>query len=161
MTVHRVSKYFLPLIFCYVPALVSVCGAQKTEARPSHHTLTDFQSLRWLEGDWRGTGGQRPFFERYEMLNDTTIQIRYFADSTRTEGHGTGSVYLSNGMIYHAADGATWVVVQFDSTGIYFAPREGAHNSFRWTRVSPNTWEAVLQFEGGREARYELTRIPK
>ena len=161
MTVHRVSKYSLLLICCYVPPLVTVSRAQETETEPTQHTRAEFQSLRWLEGVWLGTGGQRPFFERYDMLNDTTIQIRYYADSTRTEERGRGSVYLSEGMIYHAADGATWVVVQFDRTGIYFAPHEGAHNSFRWTRLSPNAWEAVLQFEGGREARYELIRIPE
>lgn len=159
MTVRWVFRPFLPLIFCYLPTPVSVCRAQKTDIRPSHHTRAEFQSLQWLEGDWRGTGGRRPFFERYEMLNDTTFAIRYYADSTRTVERGSGAVYLSEGVIYHTADGATWVAVQFDSTGIYFAPHEGAQNSFRWTRLSSNAWEAVLQFEGGRETHYELTRI--
>lgn len=161
MTIHWVFRCILPLIFCYAPTLVNVCRAQKTDTSPSHHTRAEFQSLQWLEGNWRGSGGQRPFFERYEMLNDTTIQIHYYTDSTRTEERGTGSVYLSEGMIYHTADGATWVAVQLDDTGIYFSPHQGAHNSFRWTRISATTWEAVLQFEGGREARYELTRISK
>jgi hypothetical protein len=141
--------------------LVSVCRAQNADTGPRHYTRAEFQSLRWLEGDWRGTGGRRPFFERYEMSSDTTIRIHYYADSTRTEERGSGSVYLSEGTVYHTADGATWVAVRFDSTGIYFAPHEGAHNSFRWTRLSSNSWEAVLRFEGGREARYELTRISK
>jgi len=161
MTVRWTFTYLLPLILWHLPTLMSVCSAQETDIGPSHHSRAEFQSLQWLEGDWRGTGGQRPFFERYEILNDTTIQIHYYADSTRTEEQGSGSVYLSEGVIYHTADGATWVAVQFDDTGIYFSPHEGAQNSFRWTRISSTAWEAVLQFEGGRETRYELTRIPK
>jgi hypothetical protein len=149
-------RYLLPLVFCYLP---TVCMAQDANAGTGHHTRIEFQSLRWLEGDWQGTGGQRPFYERYDMLNDSTIQIHYYVDSTRTEERGRGSVFLSQGVIYHTADGATWVAVQLDSTGIHFAPYRGADNSFRWTRISPTAWEAVLQFEGGREARYELTRI--
>jgi len=159
MTVHSVFKTLLPLVVCCAPTLVSKGMAQESGIKPSHHTRAEFQSLAWLKGDWRGTGEKRPFFERYEMVNDSMIQIHYYADSTRSVESGRGRVYLSDGLIYHTADGGIWVAAQLDSTGIHFVPYQGAHNSFRWIRLSSTTWEAVLQFEGGREARYELTRI--
>jgi hypothetical protein len=146
-------------LLALVPVSAVACSDRGSVPTPGHFTESDFQSLRWLEGEWRGTGGQRPFFEGYESLNDSTIRIHYYADSTRTSERGAGSVYLSGGVIYHEADGGVWVAVQFDSTGIHFVPSEGAENGFRWTQTSPTTWEAVLHFRGGSETRYELSRI--
>jgi len=159
MPVQEMCRKLVALSVLLVPILANACADSGAGADPGHYTQAEFQSLRWLVGDWRGTGGQRPFFEGYESLNDSTIVIHYFSDSTRTTERGTGSVYLSEGVIYHEADGATWAAVDFDSTGIHFMPHEGAQNSFRWTRLSATTWEAVLQFEGGSETRYVLTRV--
>jgi hypothetical protein len=159
MRVRDMARRSVPLLAVSLPALMIACVPSDSGNAPGYYSRSDFQTLRWLEGDWRGTGGQEPFFEGYELLNDSTIRIRYYADSTRSMESGTGSVYYSEGTIYHEADGASWVVDQLDSAGVHFAPHEGARNSFRWTRLSPDTWEAVLQFDDGSEARYVLTRI--
>jgi hypothetical protein len=151
----------LPLILGLVPGVTVSCGDAESDAPPGHYTLNDFQSLQWLEGDWEGSGGQRPFFEGYESVNDSTIRIHYYADSTLSKDRGTGSVYLSKGVIFHTADDGTWVAARFDSTGIYFVPHENAENSFRWRILSPDTWEAILRFKGGSEARYVMSRIKK
>lgn len=150
---------FLPLVLVLVASLTVSCRNGDSSAVPGHYTLDDFQSLHWLEGDWEGTGGQRPFFEGYESVNDSTIRIHYYADSTLSEDRGTGKMYLSEGVIYHTADGGTWVAAQFDSTGIYFAPQEGAENSFRWHLSSPDAWDAILRFKDGSQARYVMNRI--
>lgn len=155
---HAFARYGLP-ISVVVAGFMIACGSRDSGTSAGNYSRAEFRSLQWLEGDWEGTGGLRPFFEGYELLNDSTIRIHYYADSTRAEERGTGSVYHSEGKIYHEADGALWVADQLDSTGIHFAPREGAQNSFRWTRLSPTTWEAVLHFEDGSEARYVLTRL--
>src|SRR5213595_2955398 len=43
----------------------------------------DFAKLKWLEGSWAGSEpGERGFFERCRFVDDTTMEIRYFGDST-------------------------------------------------------------------------------
>jgi hypothetical protein len=126
---------------------------------PARFTLAEFQSLQWITGTWQGTGGERPFFEGYESANDSTIRILYYADSTRAQVRGNGSVYFSEGAIYHEADGGIWAAMQLDSTGVHFDPFRGPTNSFRWTYLTPTSWEAVLRFDDGSETRYELIRI--
>src|SRR3954471_5264086 len=47
--------------------------------------IADIGKLRWLEGTWKATApGEREFFERYHFVNDSTIEITYYADSTFT-----------------------------------------------------------------------------
>src|SRR5688500_10516683 len=47
------------------------------------YTLADFQRLRWLDGRWRGFQPDgKTFYEQYRVLNDSTIAMVGFADST-------------------------------------------------------------------------------
>ena len=161
MILRHVLRTSAALVLIIPASFMIACVASETGTNTGNYTLADFRSLDWLQGDWRGAGGQRPFFEGYELVNDSTIRVHYYADSTRSAVRGTGSVHYSAGVIYHEADGATWAAVRLDSTGIHFAPREGASNTFRWTRLSDTTWEAVLRFEDGSEARYEMSRIER
>lgn len=51
----------------------------------SQFSRSDFQKLRWLEGRWRGSeGGENAFYERYHFVNDTTIEIGYFANDSNS-----------------------------------------------------------------------------
>lgn len=159
MSLRNPFRTSVAVVLVIPASFMIACSAPDTATSPGTYTLAEFRSLDWLQGDWRGAGGQRPFFESYELVNDSTIRIHYHADSTRSAERGTGRVYYSAGAIYHEADGATWAAVRLDSTGIHFAPQQGARNTFRWTRLSDTTWEAVLRFEDGSEARYEMSRI--
>jgi len=142
-----------------VAATAGACGEGYSGPEPAALTLADFQSLGWLEGAWEGSGGQ--FFEEYVAEGDGTLAITYYGDAQGTEVRGTGRVYYAGGRIFHETDGAVWVVTAFDSTGVYFGPVSSATNTFRWTRLSDDSWEAVLQFADGSEARYELSRMER
>jgi hypothetical protein len=155
MGVRLILQLFSSVLFSIIPAMVVGCADSESAVTPGQFSKAEFESLRWLEGDWEGSGGLRPFFEGYEFSNDTTILIHYYADSTKTDERGRGSLYLSQGAIYHEADGGTWAAVRIDSSGIHFAPWESATNSFQ---ISPTSWEAVLWVEDGSESRYELRR---
>jgi len=159
MTVGDRIEKSLPAVLILAASWMSGCAGSEADPGRTAYSRADFLSLKWLEGDWRGTGGRQAFYEGYELVNDSTIRIRYYADSTRAATSRTGSVFYSDGAIYHEADGASWVAVELDSAGIEFVPHMGAQNSFRWNRLSPETWEAVLRFEDGSAARYVLTRI--
>jgi hypothetical protein len=124
---------------------------------------TDFAKLKWLEGTWRGNAtGQDPFYERYHFVNDSTIEISYFRDSTLTRESGTGRVYLTVGRIFHTTGPGRWGATRVDSSGIYFIPQVNARNTFAWTYQSGDTWTATLRSGAtGRETVtiYEMKRM--
>lgn len=90
----------------------NACGEQRSvqvQVGAAEFSLQAFQELRWLEGTWRAeTVGDPPFFERYRFVNDSTIEITYFADSTLVTATGSGSVALRPGRIVHEWEDARW-----------------------------------------------------
>ena len=109
------------------------------------YSLADFRHLRWLEGRWRGTlpqGGY--FYEQYRSLDDSTIAMHAFADSTFTRATDSARLSLRNAVIANDGIGARWVATRIDSSSVEFVPRVGASNGFGWTRESPTRWTATL-----------------
>ena len=125
--------------------------------------VSDFAKLKWLEGTWRGSAsGQEPFFERYHFVNDSTIEISYYRDSTLTRESGTGRVYLTVGRIYHTTGPGRWGATRVDTSGIYFIPQVNARNTFAWAYQSADTWTATLRSGAtGRETVtvFEMKRL--
>jgi hypothetical protein len=135
-----------------------------TPATPAQVTPADFQSLRWLEGHWRGTGGGvPPFYEAYRFVDDSTIQALMFADSTLAQVSDSGRIVLSQGVLTSRGENSVSVVTEIDSNHVHFAPQENAGNEFTWTRETPTAWTAVLSWtdQGGeaRERVYRMQRI--
>ena len=129
-------------------------------ASPATFTPADFQRLRWLEGAWRGRGpGGPPFHERLAFVDDSTIEMTYYADSTLTSATGRGLVALREGRIIHEDRGARWRAVNSDLTDLQFAPVSRASNHFRWTYESADRWIATLVSASGRETVYRLERL--
>ena len=124
----------------------------------------DFAKLRWLEGTWRGTSpGQSTTYERYRFVNDSTIEITYFADSTLGREAGSGRVYLTVGRIYHTFGPGRWGATRVDESGVYFIPQTNARNTFAWTHTSHDAWTSTLRTgASGREivTVYEMRRVP-
>lgn len=138
------------------------CGTSRgpQPAEPVHVSVADFQTLRWLEGSWRGTEqGRNPFYERYQFESDTLVRIHYLADSTAVQTANIGSVYLSGGVVYHEAGGGRWRAVRMDSTRIDFAPAERVTNAFTWARESGDAWVATLHNPGAVATVYRLERL--
>ena len=131
---------------------VNACQGQnqhtKNQQKGEQFTKADFQSLNWLAGKWCGSGGKQPFHEIYSFVNDTTLEIDYFGqDSTWTNSLGKGSVYFSDGFIYHRYyEGGLWAATTLDSTSIKFIPLENASTKFSWVYESTEAWVATLNF---------------
>jgi hypothetical protein len=140
--------------------------AQSSRGQPkTAFAVDDLTKLRWLEGVWYGTSpGEPAHYERYRFLNDSTIEITYFADSTLTRESGTGRVYLSVGRIYHTFGPGRWGATHVDTAGVYFIPQVNARNTFAWSYQSPDTWTATLRSgASGRErvTIYQMKKIPR
>lgn len=133
----------------------STGGAQQ----PDQPTATTLEPLRWLVGTWRGTEkGEKWFFEGYEMVGDSLLRIRYFADSTTSVVADSGKVYVRDDTIYHEAGGGIWRAVALDSVSVRFEPHQRVTNSFSWVREGHDAWVATLEMPGRAPTVYRLER---
>jgi imidazolonepropionase-like amidohydrolase len=126
----------------------------------------DFQSLRWLAGDWRGSeeDGKNPFYERYRFASEDRIEMQSFKDEAMTQPGSDQSVtFLKNGAIYHQVGRAVWIAERFNNNEIVFAPKENASNSFAWKKESTDVWTVKLSFKNREgqtvEKIYQMKRI--
>lgn len=124
---------------------------------------TDFAKLRWLEGSWSGTAaGESPIYSRYHLVNDSTLEITYFRDSTFAQPSGTGRVYLTVGRIFHTFGPGRWGASNVDSVGVYFVPQLNAHSSLAWAYLSHDAWTLTQRTGIGGHERvtvYQMRRV--
>jgi hypothetical protein len=123
------------------------------------YTLPDFARLRWLDGSWRGRlpdGGY--FYERYRVMNDSTIAMRGFPDSLFARVTDSSTIGFRGGTI-SSEGGSRWVVTRLDSSAVDFASERDASNNFTWVRESPDRWTATLR-SVDRQGRAQTTVYP-
>lgn len=110
-------------------------------------SLADFQQMRWINGMWRGfMPDGKTFYERYRMVNDSTMVMHAFPDSTFGTPSDSSVIALRNGVVTSAGGSSLYVATRLDSTGVDFAPQRGATNRFTWARESATQWSATLRF---------------
>ena len=142
---------------CHRPALVG--GQQRT---PPRVTLVRFQQLRWLSGAWRGSGGAYPaFFEEYRVLNDSTIVMRSFPDSTFTRASDSSSIEWRNGVVYNRSARSASIAIELSGTSVHFVREGAARGGFTFNRQSADQWTATLHAStpGGSETLYVMRRM--
>jgi hypothetical protein len=141
------------------------CATGNNSAGKINYTKADFDKLRWLEGDWRGSGagGQNPFFERYRSAGDAKIEVESFADSALSKVDGRSSIHLENGEIIYKNGAMVWAASRLDDSTVEFAPKEKATDPFAWHKESADVWTARLagkDAQGKRtETVYRMERI--
>jgi len=142
-------------------ALVVMAGCKAERAQTSRLSTSDFGTLRWLEGDWRGqiaTGGY--FYERYHFVDDSTIAMHGYEDSTFTRPNDSATIVFRDGVVSDIGPKAKWSASRLDSTGIDFAPVQGATNHFTWTRQPGDKWTAAIKPANGKVVTYQMERPP-
>lgn len=134
------------------PAEQPVQASESATPTPDtvRYTTADFQALRYLEGDWRGSGYEGGlFYETYRFVNDSTIEMTAWTDSTMSAASDRSEYALRDGVI-RAGDGAR--LVRVDDEGHHF---QGP--SFGWTfrQVSSDRWTARVS----ASTTYTMDRI--
>jgi len=115
-------------------------------AQAGRYSVQDFAQLRWLEGSWRGRlpdGGY--FYERYGLVDDSTIVMHGFADSTLARATDSARITLRDGTIADEGGSSRWVATRLDSNVVDFTSAKEASNGFAWARESPDRWTATLR----------------
>jgi hypothetical protein len=165
-------KQTLVTAFIFIVALIITgCGrepssdtAQSTAtsaAIPAKVTANDLRKLLWIEGTWRGTGYQTPFFERYSFENDETLIVEYLTDESVSKVDRTTRYDLKDGRFGNDRSVATEVTDNY----ITFSSVANAKNTFRWQKESADSWKAVITSPATektptREVIYSMERWP-
>lgn len=132
---------------------------------PKNITPTDLKKLHWIEGTWRGTGGEvPPFYERYKFENDSSLVVETLSDETLSKVADTSRFELKDGH-FGSNDGSSGsVATALDANSISFAPLGKASNYFRFQRESDNSWKAILSWTdkngAAKERIYQMERWP-
>jgi hypothetical protein len=141
-------------------ALAACERAARPSTPPLVVTAAQFQSLRWLEGTWRGSGGGFDgFYEGYRWLDDSTIRKFDFADSTLAVISDSGDITLRGGTVRSGSAASSYVVTALDSVSVHFAPERNVSNAFEWRLTAAGAWTARLTWDSAgvpRERVYEM-----
>lgn len=125
--------------------LVAACGPDEGEP-----AFTDLETLRYLEGDWRGSGYEGgPFYESYRLVDDSTIEMTAWTDSTMTTARERSQYLLRDGAV-RTTKGAR--LVRVDDDGHHF---EAASYRFTFRSVSADRWTAQV----GPSTTYTMDRV--
>jgi hypothetical protein len=132
---------------------------------PKHITPADLAKLHWIEGTWRGTGGDvPPFYERYKFENDSTLVVEGLTDETLSKVSDVSRFELKDGHFGSSTEDSGSVATALDDNSITFAPLGKSRNSFRFQRESDNSWKAILNWTdksgAAKERIYNMERWP-
>jgi hypothetical protein len=132
---------------------------------PKQITPANLTKLHWIEGTWRGTGGDvPPFYERYKFENDSTLVVETLADETLTKVSDVTRFELKDGHFGSGTDDLGSVATALDDNSITFESLGKSRNSFRFQRESDNSWKAVLNWldknGAAKERIYLMERWP-
>jgi hypothetical protein len=139
-------------------------AAAAANAQPAagQYSVQDFARLRWLEGSWRGQLPDRSYFyERYRFLNDSTISMYGFPDSTFARATDSAMITLRGGTITDVGASAHWVATRLDSSVVEFTPVQPTSAPFSWARESANRWTATLRSRNPAQSQTTVYRMER
>jgi len=137
---------------------VTACESQQRASV----TRPQFQQLRWLVGVWRGSGGAYPaFFEEYRLINDSTIRMRAFADSTLSVVSDSSTIAWREGAVESRSARSVYDAIEVTPTSIRFARQGAERGGHTFTRVSTDEWTATLDpaTPDGQPTVYVMRRL--
>ena len=131
-------------------------------ATPSKNfTSADIAKLKWIEGTWRGMDGDKPFYERYKVLDDA-IAVESLKEDGSVDGEAE-RFELKGGEFGKGAGDNRSAASEITDTYVQFVPATpGAkRNSFRFEQQSGGTWIALLEWpaSGDKPAGRKLYRM--
>ena len=137
--------------------------AESRNVEPAPVSAEQFASMGWLVGQWRGSGGQYPaFYESYTRVNDSTIQMKAWADSTFAVATDSSEITWRAGAVQSSSDGKVQnVLVRIGGDSLHFAKVTGQGGDFVWARETPDRWTAILGSarDGQQPTIYRLERV--
>ena len=111
---------------------------------PAKFALADFNSLRYLEGTWKGMQSNgNAFYESYHFVNDSTIFQANHTDSTFRKKSDSSLIIFRDGVVVDSNfNGKMYTAEKLDLNLVDF--RAGPDYHFAFTRESNDAWTATL-----------------
>ena len=110
-----------------------------------NYKKADLLKLKWIEGKWKGMDEDKPFYEIYEFINDSTIvTISYDWNGKDSSNSFTDHLYWKEGLFY-LGDKQDWAVKAINDSMVQMLPNSSRiHNDITWIAKGPGRWDAVL-----------------
>lgn len=153
------------LLTATVAALFLTACEQAAQMAPAATiSATQFRTIGWIEGTWRGTGPDGvPFFESYRLQDDSTLASITWTDSISMKPTDGSLITLRAGEVRSGSAPNGYVVTLWAGDTIRFDPRGTSSNAFTWTRVDADNWTAHLTWtdrQGRAQQRvYRMVRV--
>jgi hypothetical protein len=121
----------------------------ENKVESQQYVKSDLIKIKWIEGKWKGLYKGEPFYEIYQFVNDTTLEI------TSYEWNGTDSskskksyLYFKDGF-YWLGDKQNWKVTSITESEIKMLPNVEAYNDIIWKYTGSFAWDAMLTSKKG------------
>lgn len=148
----RLAALLLLLWGCGQEARTDGARASDNDTAALRYSLADFQALRYVEGDWRGSGYEGgPFYESYRFADDSTIEMTAWTDSTMTVARESSQYLFRDGIIRTSKDAR---LVRVDDEGHHF---QAASYGWTFSPVTPDRWNARV----GPSTVYTMDRVTR
>jgi hypothetical protein len=109
----------------------------------------DLKKLKWIEGKWRGMFDNKPFYEIYQLINDSTLRITHYKwdgnDSSKTTFDYVQ--WVKDG--YYLGEQQNWKAMTISNKEIKLVPVNKVSNEIVWQRKEKKNWIAILSHKSG------------
>lgn len=122
-------------------------AANPQKAPAKDITGADIAKIKWIQGSFRGTGADKPFFNKYAW-NGTTLNIQSFNDEAMTKQAQASSFVLKDGMFANPDGETRFAASEITDTYVQFVALGGKTETFRMERKGDGTLEAILEWTG-------------
>ena len=153
-------------ILLIVIAAACASNERGEEAAPAQASvsLEEFRQLQWIAGTWRGSGGAYPsFYEEYRVIDDSTIQMRAFSDSTFNVATDSSLIEFRSGAVQSRGAERTYIALAVTSDSVRFARAGVPLGGHTFTRTSADEWTATLHPSraDGQPTVYIMRRVQR
>lgn len=137
-------------------------GGRRTPAQ--NVTAADIAKLKWLEGSYRGTGADKPFFNRYRFTG-TTLNVQSFDDEAMTKQSMAAVYELNDGMFANPSGDQRFAASEITDDLIVFVVLPDSSAAYRLERQGDGSVHATFESPGpdGKPNRksFVLERLSK
>lgn len=116
---------------------------QPADSAKVSYSKTDLIKAKWIEGKWKGMDGETPFYEIYQIINDSTLMITSY-DWNGTDSSNTTYDFVEwQDDAYYLGKSQNYKTLSITNTEIKMIPIK-ASNDIIWRLIDSNNWEAIL-----------------
>ncbi len=121
------------------------------------YSKNDLNKLRWIQGKWKGMGGDKPFYEIYQLTNDSTLMITSYEWNGKDSSNSSVDFVSWKDNAYYLGKNQNWKVSAITNTAIKMLPVK-ASNDITWQFKDSQNWDAILVSNKGTKT-YNMQRF--